>query len=500
MEKSYITNKWSASKPIIRYSFVLAVVAVVALPGILFYSMSHQKQSVLFSDLNPSDSAKIISHLEKDKIGYDLDPSGSRILVNESDVHQTRLKLMGEGLAINGGVGFELFDNSEFGMTEFAQRINFQRALQGELTRTIMALDEVRFARVHLVLPDSSLFSSNQSSPSASVTLFLHDGASIAKNQVLGIQKLISSSVEKLQHNMVTVSNEKGDILSNNDGNNDGIETIDSQLEKKREIEAYLSNKANKVLESAIGEDKVVVIVDATINFNRMTKTKEGVIPNQSSTDGIIRKRQTNSSIAKAKKDKPGNSTTEIEYKLGKEVEQLVESPGRISRLSVAVLIKDNQQVDNLNKIEELVSMSIGLDLERGDKISVHHIESVDTLSVSTVSLSDNKIAKQTAIENQVVGVTDKSNIDSDEVNQTKENAYLHIQSIISNPVYFFILSASISLLFFSILSFLYFKYQKTTEDKQTPLTDAQKEIILLRLQEWVAGESINDRQEQKAL
>lgn len=376
---SSLTDKWQSISPIQKVVSLLILLVLLVLPILSVYLLSKSNDTVLFSDLNPTDSAKIIQELDKLKTNYKIDSDGSRILVSEDDVHKTRLKMMGSGLSINGGVGFEIFDNVEFGMTEFAQKINYQRALQGELTRTIMALDEVKYARVHLVLPDASLFTNKKTISSAAVTLFLKPGSKIESKQVVGIQKLIASSVDKLEFNMVTISNDKGEILSKNHQLMGEAENFESQFSKKKEIEFYLLKKANTVLEAAIGADKAAVIIDVSINFDKQSKTKEEVIPNNSESDGMVRKHLSNAPSPKVKRGKNINSTVEIEYKLGKEIERLVLSPGKIDRIKVAVLLKENGHSENLDKIRDLVSMAVGLDALRGDEIYVHHVEPVSS-------------------------------------------------------------------------------------------------------------------------
>src|SRR5262245_1063357 len=158
---------------------------------------------VLFADLDPQDGASIVAELDRMKIPYRVADNGSTVLVDRESVHKTRLKLMGKGVNLKGTVGFELFNNSDFGMTEFAQKINYQRAMQGELARTIMSLDEVKLARVHLVVPESGLLRRGTAKPKASVTLALRPGAKLRPEQILGIQRLVAAGVAELEPSSV---------------------------------------------------------------------------------------------------------------------------------------------------------------------------------------------------------------------------------------------------------------------------------------------------------
>ena len=156
----------------------------------------------------------MIEELDRMKVPYRLDDGGGSILVPEELVHKTRLQLVGKNLPLHGAVGFEIFNNTDFGMTEFTQKVNYQRALQGELTRTIMALEEVQSARVHLALPESSLFKREQSRPKASVALAVRPGQSLARDQVAGIQRLVAAAVPGIDADDVTVLDQKGVTLS----------------------------------------------------------------------------------------------------------------------------------------------------------------------------------------------------------------------------------------------------------------------------------------------
>ena len=175
---------------------------------------------------------------------------------------KTRLKLIGKGLNLNGSVGFELFNNTEFGMTEFAQKVNYLRALQGELERTIVSFDEIKTARVHLVLPESGLFKRKDAKPKASVTITMKNGFSLTPEQVVGIQKLVSASVSEVTPSEVTIVDQKGlaltkSVLSDNESSN-----LSERLEVKRQLEVYINSKIVNVLDRVVGSGKAIVSVD----------------------------------------------------------------------------------------------------------------------------------------------------------------------------------------------------------------------------------------------
>ena len=353
----------------------VAVIAVFLVVAIIW--LMQERYAVLFADMQMNDAAKVVEELEKMKVDYKLEDGGTRILVPESVVHEARLKLMGSGASLSGGIGFEIFDESDFGMTEFAQKINFQRALQGELTRTIMSLREVKYARVHLVMPESGLFKRNNMPPSASVTLFLQYGQP-SNEQIVGIQRLVAAAVPGLKASQVTVTDQSGLTLSRQVAENEALETVSARLEQKKAVEKYLSDKAMQVLHKAFGSAEVLVSVDVTLDFDQVTTTKESVLPaSDVAGNGIVRRRESKFGGGSQQKNAEGNVTTEVEYQLGRSVAQIEGSPGKVLRLSIGVLVPNTVSEHEREKIGELVSMAVGLDASRGDAISIYPLDPV---------------------------------------------------------------------------------------------------------------------------
>jgi flagellar M-ring protein FliF len=188
--KNNLLALWQRMESKQRTGAIVAVSVVCLLVVGLAYWALHTNYEVLFSDLDERDAANIVADLKQSKTPYRLSDNGHRILVPESQVYETRLRLMGKGVLQNGGVGFEIFDNKDLGMTEYTQKINYQRALQGELSRTIMSMAPVKLARVQLVLAEASIFKHDKVKPKASVSLVLQAGAQLTNDQILGIQRL----------------------------------------------------------------------------------------------------------------------------------------------------------------------------------------------------------------------------------------------------------------------------------------------------------------------
>src|SRR5215470_15450648 len=209
-----IRDFFLALPPARRLSFLALTVAVVVGTGLLAVWVQRPQYRVLFSNLSGPDGAAVIEYLKSEHIPYRASEGGAAIEVDAGRVYETRLALAGRGIPQGGGVGFEIFDKQTLGMTDFVQRLNYQRALQGELARSIAELDTVESARVHLAMPERSLFVSEERRPSASVVVKLKPGRVLAPEQIGGIVHLVAASVEGLRPNDVTVVDVNGDVLT----------------------------------------------------------------------------------------------------------------------------------------------------------------------------------------------------------------------------------------------------------------------------------------------
>lgn len=381
---------WAGLRRRGRIGFVLGIVAIVGLSAGLAYWSLGTRYKTLFADLQMRDSAAIVGELARLKVPYKLADGGRRILVPEDDVYPTRLKLMGKGIPLSGGVGFEIFDKNDFGMTEFAQRINYQRALQGELARTIRSIQGVKFARVQLVLPQTSLFKENKTKPKASIGLIVADGTTLDGNQVLGIQRLVASAVPGLSAQHVTIVNQRGVTLSKTTSTTTGDLSASDKLDVKRRIEKYLESKIVAVLDRTFGKSKAIVSVDATLDMDDIKTTEESMVPVSRTKSGLgvgglIRRRTvinrssppiltdaTEKSHGTRSSARPRNATSEVEYKFGRKVEQIISTPGSVRRLSVGVLVPYEMTPERLSEIRRLVAVTVGFDKSRGDEIAIY--------------------------------------------------------------------------------------------------------------------------------
>ena len=393
-------ERWNALGAGARLGIAAALLAVVALFVVAGLWIMRDDYQVLFTDLDPQDGSAIVAELDRMKVAYRLADNGRTVLVDRDSVHKTRLKIMGgKGAPVKGTVGFEIFNNSDFGMTEFAQKINYQRALQGELARTIMSIDEVKHARVHLAFPEGGLLKKNTAQPKASVTLALRGDARLRPEQIVGIQRLVAASVPEMDAQAVTVLDHQGVALSRLADERDDAGAFSGRLELKKSIEVYLTKKAIEVLDRAFGPGQAIVSIDVTLSQDSVKTTREDVIPfarKDGEFAGAVTRRRTNvqgspaprgyevQATADLAKQSPqvGSqlSTVEVEYENGKQVEQVVTTPGSIKRLSVGVVLPGRVDPQRIQRVSDIVSMAVGLHRQRGDAIAVHAVE--DLLSV----------------------------------------------------------------------------------------------------------------------
>jgi len=263
-----------------KVSIVLALVATIALIGGLLTWSARPDYRLLYSGLSLEDAAAARERIEDEKIPVQLRDSGRSIYVPAKDVYRCRLLLAAEGLPKDSSTGFELFEQPKFGLTDFAQRINYQRALQGELERTINAMSGIRSCRVTLVLPQRSLFATEaEKMAKASIMLTIADGDSLSAAQVRSIQQLVAGSVEGLTSSAIAVTDQNGRMLAKGAASEEGLEAASDQWEIQVKLEDLLERKAQEMLDIALGAGRSLVRVSATLDFSRVEKRKETYDP-----------------------------------------------------------------------------------------------------------------------------------------------------------------------------------------------------------------------------
>ena len=381
---------------IILCFIVIAIVVSVA----LFYT-SQPSYAVLFSSLEIGDAGKITAKLQDMNVPYKVTNSGKDILVPADKRYQIRLDIASEGLPSGGTVGFEIFDKQNLGMTEYVQKINFYRAVQGELARTISQMDEINSARVHIVFPEERFFSEQKSVPSASVTLSLKSPGALSNKQIYAIKHLISSSVENLSPSSITIVDTHGNLLSKDEGGSPDAVLSDRQMEMQKAVEDYLVSKSQAMLDKVLGRNMAVVRISASLNFERITQTQERYDPEavvaaevkseETTTDtsgeaapaGVEANINATSSTKAASASSGNKSVTKTQYEIGKVVEHVVKEVGNIKKLSVAIFVrqvttasKDGKQTivpadSDIEGYGSVVREAVGFDEKRGDKLQI---------------------------------------------------------------------------------------------------------------------------------
>lgn len=385
-----IRELWNQQGLAARAGLIAGIAAILVGMTWAGLHLLRPQYQVLFSGLDARDASLMVAELEKLKVPYRLGEGGSALLVPQDQVPSTRMKLMGKELPLQGAVGLELFNHSDFGVTEFAQKVNYQRALQGEITRTILSIAQVRAARVHLVLPEQGLFKKAGTRPKASIVLTLRDGETLRPEQVNGMQRLVSSAIPDIAMQDVTIVNQQGIALSRaEEPGAEGLGGSSSRLDVKRLTEDYLSRKATAVLEQAFGAGQVMASADVSLNLDQVKVTTEDPVPARTDKPGaahgvIVRERETRRSAATTAPDasrgeNSANPVTlrEVDYQVGRRVEQVISAPGAVRRLTMAVVVRRALDGAQTERVRELVATAVGFAKERGDSVVVYSIDQV---------------------------------------------------------------------------------------------------------------------------
>lgn len=386
----YWHNLSSAKKIILLMLLLVALTAPVAI-----VLMMHERDYVaLYQDLSEEDAARLIEKLTSLKIEYELGQNGQTILVDKAVADDVRLQLVGEGVKPGTGVGYEIFDTLSYGVSDFAQKIHYQRAVQGELARTISSLEEIHSARVHIVLPEEKLFDKAASVSKASVILTLEKNRSLTESQIEGIRQLVSSAVKGLAVSDVVISNDHGMLLTTT--NQNSLNQATSLLGDKEKIERDLVTKCESILSHVFGAGNAVVNVNVTLALSEVNETRETILPvNPKSDSGVLvqrkhsvtRKSGTDSDAGQARSNHTQETSEDI-YETGKLVESKVKKPGEIVRISLSALVPKDTSDEQLASVRKLLSATVGIDSNRGDLLAVERLPFYQTVE-SVVDAED---------------------------------------------------------------------------------------------------------------
>lgn len=391
---------------------VILGVAAMAVAALVVFFLWNQgpEYHVLFSQLSPEDSGAIIEKLKEKRIPYRVEGSG--ISVPAEKLYETRMELAGEGLPQGGGIGFEIFDKTSFGVTDFVQKVNYKRALQGELARTISQIKEVESARVHLAMPEKGVFLDEQKRARASIIVKLKPGKSLGPGQVSSIVHLVANSFENLKPEDVTVVDTSGRMWTKGAGGDGAAGLSATQLDYKRTLEKDIETRIQTMLEKTVGANKVVARVSADVETKQIERTEETYDPNSQ----VIRSEQRNKEkssgtamaigvpgvlsnlpntnnqnpqVASAPAPPQAQKQDEvINYEISKVTSHVVEPVGSVKRLTVSVLVDGTYETakaadgketrkynprteEDITRFTNMVKGAVGFSETRGDLITV---------------------------------------------------------------------------------------------------------------------------------
>jgi flagellar M-ring protein FliF len=412
-----------------RVSLAMAFVAVVVMVSGSAYLLNRQNYVLLFSDLDAESAADVVGRLKTAKVPYEVADGGRAVRVPDNRADELRLEFASQGLPNSGRIGFEIFDKVSFGATEFVEQVNFRRALEGEIARTIASLSEVSSARVHIAVAKTSLFESNEQPAKASVVLKLKNSRPLPAGTARGICTLVAAAVEGLSPDAVVILDSYGRPLAQ-PGPSDDSPSGGPSMERQLVVEKDLSTKLVNLLEPVVGMGRVRVNVAVRLNAASEEQTEERWDPNAA----VIRSRQTTSDttpmaagslaaggVAGARANmaenaaaaqagqaanlpRPvqdvrmaGRNAETTNYEISHTTRHTIRPHGEIARMSVAVVVDDQivtstgkdgslnrkykpREREELNKIQGIVSAGVGIDPGRGDQLTVENVSFEDRM------------------------------------------------------------------------------------------------------------------------
>ncbi|HHR6456267.1 TPA: flagellar basal-body MS-ring/collar protein FliF [Providencia alcalifaciens] len=403
-----------------KIPLIIAGAAAISIIVALLLWFRSPDYRVLLSNLSAKDGGDIVSQLTQMNVPYQIADNGSAILVPANKVHELRLKLAQSGLPKGGNTGFELLDKEQFGISQFSEQINYQRALEGELSRTIESLSPVQSARVHLAIPKPTLFVREQKLPTASVTVGLLPGRMLDEGQISAIVHMVSSSVTGLTAANVIIVDQTGRLLTNNDNSQQSANS--AQIKMTKEMEAHLKERIEDILSPLVGRANIHAQVTAQMDFSKVEQTSEEYKPNQTPDAAAVRSRQNSESLQNSNGGPSGvpgalsnqpvsapsasidgnkentdgktagntrNGTLNTQrdettnYEVDRKISHTQRQIGVVDRLSVAVIVNYQSQEgekgpemkplppEMLQQIDALTREAMGYSAQRGDSINI---------------------------------------------------------------------------------------------------------------------------------
>jgi len=391
--------------------FVLTSAGLFALMGLLFYWAMQPSYTLLFGSLSPDSAQTIVEELQSMGVPYELRDNGKAIMVPRSQVYDLRLRFASDGASGSDYQGYELFDQNALGMTDFMQRLNKKRALEGELARTVNNLEQVESSRIHIVLPERSPFQEATVQPSASVIVNLRKGNKLGKQQIEGIGALIAGSVEALTIDNVTILDQQGKRISEDVLVSPDVAASSAQIKVRQNMENYLTNKGQSMLDRVLGPGNSILRVSTEHNFDQLVRQSNSVDPNSRTIISEEKRSTANSDLMQepaatftdnqvaneslVTEERTDESTVQVRnYEVTRIEEQYEKSTGQITQINASLLLNYKTEVteneeggtteyirrsdEEIKEIQNIMATALGIKTERGDELTISQIQFED--------------------------------------------------------------------------------------------------------------------------
>ncbi len=483
-------------------------ISLFAIAGVICFAMamliiwaSKTQYKLLYSELTAADSAKIQQILNNGKIEFNLSDGGKEIFVPEDQVDNVRLEIAKMGVDFNSTIGYEVFDKQAFGTTSFVQKINKQRALEGELMKTIKHIKGVKRVRVHLSLPESSPFVTEKKPPSASVVLDLDRGSTLTKAEIKGVQNLVSASVDGMRLKNVVIISSKGEKLTENIGDEMSQYTA-NRLAIESKVNRQYENQVEEILKRVVGEGKVIAKVNVKMDFTESFQTKTSydgenaaVVSEVANKQNLQGSRPSPQGIPGARSNLPGEkpqpgipetrnnvdkSLTTRNYNVPKVITKSKNPTAEIQKVSVAVMI-DGKRVPVLNEDGEVVVNEDGVPLSKYEPWSEAEINNFKAIIASAIGINQAR-GDQVVIKNMEFAQEDLS--EAEAILRQREN-----REIIKNLTKYLMIGVLISLLFFVVIRpFIQWVTENTVESIEDFLPKTIEELEKIQANQKLPG------------
>lgn len=413
-----IIEFWQSQSQTRRITMIALLASAVILLVVFLVWANQPSYSVVYSGLSESDAGEIVSKLKEQGVTYRLKDSGT-ILVPTDQVYEVRLSMANEGLPKSSSVGYELFNSSGLIMTEFTQNVNYQRALEGELQRTINSISAVEESHVHIVIPEKALLTEDQQPATASVTLHIKQGEYLERSQVNSISHLVASSVQGLSTEQIVIIDGEGNLLAGGGEDENLVVATQNDVRRLAELTAAknITKNVEDVLDKVIGPDRYVVQASVILDLDKVEVKKQEFSPDENSVRSS-QNLQESYTTTEREQGVPGAETNlpegaivagdenqlynysrsedTVNYEINEVETTQVKTPGQISKISLAVMVDGVEDEEQLSKIEAAVSAAAGIDETRGDVLSVSTISFDRTYEEEQIAAKQQETAMET--------------------------------------------------------------------------------------------------------